>query len=100
VGWAAAGPQNYLDTPEYSNGRPFAEVEVHRLGVWVRTLNEAKEGSHIQRSLTTHELRQVLDDIDAAVDRVQHAGLPDPSPNADYHAAEAEQEAEDEEGEM
>ena len=93
--------EHYYETPEYTNGRYFAEVEVHRLGVWIRKLNEQTEhGRGIHRFLSPSELRRVLDDIDAAVDRVQRAGLPDPSPNADYHAAEAEREAEDEEGEM
>ena len=75
-------PPRYHETPEYTNGRYFAEVEVHRLGVWIRVLNEKTASSPgIHRSLSPRELRQVLDDIDAAVARVQAAGLPDVNPN-------------------
>jgi hypothetical protein len=88
----------YYETPEYTCGRSFATVEVHRLGVWIRTLNEKTDrGPGITRSLTTPELRQVLDDIDAAVARVQRAGFLDENPNADAAAAEAELEAEEDE---
>jgi hypothetical protein len=88
-------PGSY-DGPEYTTGRHFAEVEVHRLGVWIRTLNETPPShSHIQRSLSPRELRNVLHDIDAAVVRVQQAGLLDYSPNQDEAEAEAELEGEE-----
>ena len=90
-----SAPNSVFDTPEYTNGRPFATVEVHRLGVWIRTLNERNAGSHIHRSISPDELRYVLDDIDAAVARVQRAGLPDEYPNA--AEVEAESEAEEDE---
>jgi hypothetical protein len=91
-------PPRYHETPEYTCGRYFATVEVHRLGVWIRTLNEkADHGLGIARSLTPRELRQVVDDITAAVARVQRAGFLDEDPNAAYHAAEAELEAEEDE---
>jgi hypothetical protein len=91
-----AGPPRYHETPEYTTGRYFAEVEVHRLGVWIRRLNErVSPGPGIQRSLTPSELRHVLDDIDAAVARVQRAGLPDENPNPADAEGEAELAAEE-----
>ena len=92
----AAGPPLYYEMPEYTTGRFFATVEVHRLGVWIRTLNEqGPGGAGITRSLTSRELRQVLDDIDAAVARVQAAGLTDENPNPEDAEAEAELAAEE-----
>lgn len=90
-------PPRYYETPEYTCGRYFAEVEIHRLGVWIRKLNEeSARNPGITRSLTPGELRQVLDDIDAAVARVQAAGFPEGSPNEGWELARAEQEAEEE----
>ena len=102
MGWTPnqrhACPPLYHETPEYTNGRHFAEVEVHRLGVWIRRLNErVTPGLGIQRSLTPSELRHVLDDIDAAVARVQRAGLPDENPNPEDAEGEAELAAEEDE---
>lgn len=70
------------DAPEWSTGRPFATVEVHQLGTYIRTLNEARtiQGA-IQRSLTIQELRAVTADIEKAVARVKAANLLDPNPN-------------------
>ena len=93
-------PPRFYETPEYTNGRYFAEVEVHRtaLGVYIRKLNEQKDrGPGITRSLTPSELRHVLDDIDEAVARVQRAGFPDEGPNDAWEEAKAQQEAEEEE---
>jgi hypothetical protein len=42
-------------------------------------------------------LRQILDDIDAAVARVQQAGFPDENPNPEDAEAEAELKAEEDE---
>ena len=94
------GPQpkerpSYPDTPEYTNGRYFAEVEVYRspLGVYIRRLNEERPGSaQVKRALTPGELRQVLDDIDAAVARVLAAGLPDADPNPERADDEEEED--------
>ena len=89
-------PPRYHETPEYTNGRYFAEVEVHRLGVWIRKLNEEViRAPGIHRCITPMELRLILDDIDAAVARVQAAGFPDGNPNREDAEAEAELAAEE-----
>lgn len=89
-------PPRFHETPEYSCGRMFAQVEVHRLGVYVRALNEKGDrGPGITRSLTPAELRHVIDDIDAAVARVQAAGFPDEWPNDAWE--EGKQAAEEDE---
>ena len=91
-------PPRFYDTPEYTNGRHFVQVEVHRVGVYIRALNEkADRGPAIQRSLSPRELRHILDDIDAAVARVQQAGFPDEDPSPEDAEAEAQLEAEEEE---
>ena len=91
-------PPRYHETPEYTCGRSFATVDVHRLGVWIRTLNEKTDrGPGITRSLTPKELRYILDDIDAAVARVQHSGFPDEDPNSPDVQEDAELAAEEDE---
>ena len=88
-------PPRYHETPEYTTGRPFAKVEVYSGGVYIRELNEKRDSLGIWRSLSPGELRQVLDDIDAAVARVQAAGFPDHSPNHVRDLREAEEDQED-----
>ena len=92
-------PPRYEDRPEYTNGRYFAKVEVHRspLGVYIRALNEKTDrGIGIHRSLSPGELRLVLDDIDAAVARVLAAGLPDAYPNLERAHDDEDDEEEEE----
>ena len=95
-------PRRFEDTPEYTNGRYFATVEVFRdpLGAYIRTLNEKSAGAPgIHRSLSPQELRAIANDIDDAVSRVQAAGFLEEWPNTAWEEAKqaAEQEAEEEE---
>ena len=89
----------YRESPEYSTGRPFATVEVHRLGTYIRTLNERTQiPPAIQRSITAAELTAIAADIEAAAYFVLRAGILDPVPNPPESEPEEGEEEEHRDG--